>query len=382
MVAFDSYHHPVFQSSHVVRHRRIDGATGSFLDAAPVIIAPGQQHDVVGLADRWFVIWGGVGLRGAPIALNGTVGSAPIYYGVGHTFRLARNPARTEVLVAYEWRDQSGVHTTSNVRMQRIAADGTALDPQIGSFVSSAPNAQLRPIGVSLGDEYTAIWADHRAHPVIELSLGDVYACRLDSDAVQLDPQGLPLLVTPSAEGSAELFASGPGQAIVAASALERSGPRSGMQRIRTGSYRGVALGNVSCTQPAPNSTGAAGVLAVHGSTRVAERSLALTAAQLPQNALAFFLVSRTQGSLVPPGSQGLLCLAGQIGRYVGPGQVQSSGPSGAIALVVDPGLTPTPFGSVAVLAGETWIYQAWHRDAVQGVATSNFTSAVAVTFR
>jgi hypothetical protein len=376
------YHHAVFQSNHVVRFRRMDGATGAFLDAAPVIVVYAEHHDVVALADRWFVMWRGINLMaGAPVDLNGTVGPATTY-GLGHAFRLARNPARTEILVVYEWYDQSHLHTSKQIRMQRIAPDGAPFDPQLGLFVSSAPNAQLRPAGVSLGDEYTVVWADHRAHPIIEPGLGDVYACRLDSDAVQLDPQGIPLLATPNAEGSVELFASGPGHAIFAASALERTGPRAGVHRIRTGGYRGVTLGNVSCTQPAPNSTGAAGVLAVYGSSRALDRNLELTATQLPLHALAFFLVSRTQGSVVPPGSQGVLCVAGQVGRYVGPGQVRNSGPSGAIALVVDPGVTPTPFGSVAILAGETWTYQAWHRDAVQGVATSNFTSAVAVTFR
>jgi len=373
------YHHPAFQTNHVIRHRRYDGATGAFLDPAPVHTIGGQTHDVVALSDRWFVVWGGI--AGLPVDLNGVPGPST-FYGLGTSFRAARNPARTEVLVAYEWRDQSGVHTTTNVRIQRIAADGTALDPQLGPYLSSAPNAQLRPVGVSLGDEYTAVWADHRAHPVIEPGLGDVYACRLDSDAVQLDPQGIPLLATPNAEGSVELFASGPGRAIFAASAIERTGPHAGVHRIRTGSYHGGALGSVSCTQPAPNSTGAAGVLTVYGSSRVLDRSLELTAAQLPLNALAFFLVSRTQGSVVPPGSQGVLCVAGQVGRYVGPGQVRSSGSTGAIALTVDPSATPTSAGLVAIVAGETWTYQAWHRDAVQGAATSNFTSAVAVTFR
>jgi hypothetical protein len=47
---------------------------------------------------------------------------------------------------------------------------------------------------------------------------------------------------------------------------------------------------------------------------------------------------------------------------------------------------TPTPTGFVVVAAGETWHFQTWHfqtwhRDAVGGVATSNFTDAVSITF-
>jgi hypothetical protein len=36
----------------------------------------------------------------------------------------------------------------------------------------------------------------------------------------------------------------------------------------------------------------------------------------------------------------------------------------------------------VAVAAGETWNFQSWHRDAVGGVATSNFTDAVQLDFQ
>ena len=38
--------------------------------------------------------------------------------------------------------------------------------------------------------------------------------------------------------------------------------------------------------------------------------------------------------------------------------------------------------GAVAVVAGETWNFQGWHRDAVGGSATSNFTQGVSVTFQ
>ncbi|MEL6431751.1 MAG: hypothetical protein AAFR54_21450, partial [Planctomycetota bacterium] len=46
--------------------------------------------------------------------------------------------------------------------------------------------------------------------------------------------------------------------------------------------------------------------------------------------------------------------------------------------------LPNTPDGSVVspVLAGETWYYQAWHRDVVGGAQTTNLTDAVAVTYR
>ncbi|MEZ6014680.1 MAG: hypothetical protein R3F49_06180 [Planctomycetota bacterium] len=374
------FHHPVLQSNHIVRHRRVAGGTGQFLDPAPVQTSVGELGDLVGLADRWLVT------RSTPtgcfVDLNGVAG-ALTYYGPGQSMRVARNAAGTEALLAYEWRDQSGIHTTTNIRTQRVALDGTALDPQLGPLVSSAANAQLRPVGVALGDEYTFVWADHRAHPTIEPGLGDVYACRMDRNLSQLDPQGLPLLATPNAEGSVELFASGAGRAIFAASAIERSGPHAGVHRVRTASYTAGPIGAIVCIQPAPNSSGLPGAISAHGSTLAADRALRLTAQQLPHQALTFFLVSRTLTTpTVPPASQGVLCLGGNVGRFVGPGQILNSGPAGAAELDVDSAALPTPFGPVAVNVGETWVFQAWHRDSVGGAATSNFTSALAVTFR
>ena len=51
-------------------------------------------------------------------------------------------------------------------------------------------------------------------------------------------------------------------------------------------------------------------------------------------------------------------------------------------ALALTLASTPTPTGPVAVVAGDTWRFQAWHRDTAGGVATSNFTDGVAVTFQ
>ena len=83
-----------------------------------------------------------------------------------------------------------------------------------------------------------------------------------------------------------------------------------------------------------------------------------------------------------PGGSDGNLCLGGSIGRYVGPGQIVNSGATGSFTLPLDLTQTPTPTGLVAIAAGETWNFQAWHRDAVGGFATSNFTDGLAVQFQ
>jgi hypothetical protein len=106
-----------------------------------------------------------------------------------------------------------------------------------------------------------------------------------------------------------------------------------------------------------------------------------LWATELPQNSFGYFLTSRTQASTPNPGgSQGNFCLGGAIGRYVRPGQVQHSGAGGELSLAVELTLHPTPTGSVAVQAGETWSFTAWYRDA-NPTLTSNFTDGLEVLF-
>ena len=142
-----------------------------------------------------------------------------------------------------------------------------------------------------------------------------------------------------------------------------------------------AAIGTNYCLALA-NSTGATGAISATGSTSVAANDVTLTAASLPTNAFGYFLTSLTQQVVVlPGGSQGNLCLGGAIGRYVGPGQVQNSGATGSFSLALDLTATPTPNGLVAVAAGETWNFQAWHRDSVGGNATSNFTDGLSVSF-
>lgn len=144
------------------------------------------------------------------------------------------------------------------------------------------------------------------------------------------------------------------------------------------------------CSPGVPNSTGQPGMLLVGGSLVAAADDLTLEASRLPPGSFAFFITSRT---VVPPivnpgGSQGNLCLGGAIGRFVA--QVGPVDALGVYRISTDPAagthrfsLTalPQPTGSVPALAGETWHFQCWHRDAVGGVASSNFTDGVSLTF-
>lgn len=131
-----------------------------------------------------------------------------------------------------------------------------------------------------------------------------------------------------------------------------------------------------------PNSTGGTGGLTATGSDVVADNDFHLVASDLPSNAFGFFVASRTQGFVQNPGgSAGNLCLGGTIGRFLQ--QIQNTGAGTGFTIQADLAAFPSPSGvPVVVAAGETWSFQAWHRDSVAGTATSNFTVGLEVAFR
>jgi hypothetical protein len=140
-------------------------------------------------------------------------------------------------------------------------------------------------------------------------------------------------------------------------------------------------IGDRTCSG-VPNSTGEGGEIHALGSASVAVNSVTLVASRLPEQAFGFFIASQAGGFTANPGgSQGNLCLAGEIGRYVGPGQVMSSAANGYFSLDLDLDLMPTPTGFVPAAAGQSWTFQAWHRDQ-NPTPTSNFTSGLRVVFQ
>ncbi len=143
------------------------------------------------------------------------------------------------------------------------------------------------------------------------------------------------------------------------------------------------SLGTLYCSPGVVNSSGASASISATGSSAVADNNLTLVASDLPPFSFGLFLTSRMQGLVIQAGgSQGNLCLGGAIGRFVGPGQIMNSGGLGQIELLTDLSRQPTPNGLVNVVSGETWNYQAWHRDSVAGAATSNFTNGLEITFQ
>ncbi|QDV07496.1 hypothetical protein Poly30_30220 [Planctomycetes bacterium Poly30] len=136
------------------------------------------------------------------------------------------------------------------------------------------------------------------------------------------------------------------------------------------------------CGPAAVNSTGLSASISGFGSSVVLENDVTLAVDDLPGNAFGFFITSRTQGFVAnPAGSSGNLCLAGAIGRFVGPGQIQNSGTARRITITLDLMMQPTPTGFVAIQAGESWSFSSWYRDTLGGATTSNFSDGLEVTF-
>ncbi|MEM8710218.1 MAG: hypothetical protein AAGG01_04645, partial [Planctomycetota bacterium] len=125
--------------------------------------------------------------------------------------------------------------------------------------------------------------------------------------------------------------------------------------------------------------------LSADGSPVVGLNGPSVACASLPVNVTGFFLTSQTQGLVTAvPGSVGTLCLGARIGRLVGAGGIQNSGAAGVFQLDVDLTVMPDPqLGFVAAQPGETWSFQAWHRDVLpMGGATSIFSSELSVELR
>lgn len=143
-----------------------------------------------------------------------------------------------------------------------------------------------------------------------------------------------------------------------------------------------IPIGDVYCTA-VPNSSGSRATLQAFGSLSATANDVTLTTTGLPANVFGIYLVSDVAETVVfPGGSQGVLCLGGDIGRYSLPGEILSSGAGGEFSFGIDTQAIRRPATNMAAVAGETYRFQGWHRDVVQGAITSNFTDAISITFQ
>jgi hypothetical protein len=136
-------------------------------------------------------------------------------------------------------------------------------------------------------------------------------------------------------------------------------------------------LGTNYCVANA-NSTGVGATISATGSAAAADNLLTLTVGDMPNGQFAYFVCGQASGFIANPGgSQGNLCILGQLGRFRS--QLQNSGSAGSVSIDVD--LTQIPLNPVvAVQPGDTWYFQLWYRDNNPG-PTSNFSDGIQVDF-
>lgn len=137
-------------------------------------------------------------------------------------------------------------------------------------------------------------------------------------------------------------------------------------------------LGENYCGPAVSHSGGVAARMEAFGIPFWWHNDVRLDAVDLPPNRFGYFLVSNTQGFVTGPGgSQGNLCLGGNIGRYAS--SVMNSGPTGTFSLALD--LTSLPTSPPqSVMTGDVWHFQTWFRD-VNPTPTSNFTDGLSIQF-
>ena len=200
-----------------------------------------------------------------------------------------------------------------------------------------------------------------------------------------VDPNGDTIWLQPFGEERSQrigpMDSNGPGSLLLAGIIRSPSGPSVGWEDAWIARFDDITTERY-CGAAAPNSTGSGATTDATGSNDASLNVLSIQASNLPASTFGFFITSRTQGFVVGPGgSQGNLCLGGEIGRYVGPGQIQNSGAAGTFELSIDLTAIPSPSGSVQGFPGELWNFQAWYRDANPS-ATSNFTEAIGIRLR
>ncbi|QDV07237.1 hypothetical protein Poly30_27560 [Planctomycetes bacterium Poly30] len=217
----------------------------------------------------------------------------------------------------------------------------------------------------------SVVWAARWDHPAVLLggglflddsliieegvtTLGSKTINGIRSDKMGVSPNGRWVIL--------ECWLSEPGQA----------GPTYGVVLVD------LAEGVEYCSPAAPNSTGSAAAMTANAPRVAAGEPLGLVAHGLPASSMGYFLVAPAPGFTVGAGGgQGTLCLSQPIGRFLP--QAMGTGPGGFLSATVDTNALPlTP--NQAVLAGETWYFQAWYRD-LNPTLTSNISSAIAVTF-
>ena len=137
-------------------------------------------------------------------------------------------------------------------------------------------------------------------------------------------------------------------------------------------------FGSAYCFQPEPNSTGQRADISASGSRFADDRNLVLTVTDAPPHTFGFFFVGTEPAAIAL--NESLVCVGGNVGRYIGPGQITNSGLDGSFSVAVSTDPVPGNPGSTAV-AGDQFYFQSWFRDIAATGATYRFSEALSITF-
>ncbi|MEL6906883.1 MAG: hypothetical protein AAFP22_15845, partial [Planctomycetota bacterium] len=131
------------------------------------------------------------------------------------------------------------------------------------------------------------------------------------------------------------------------------------------------------CRQLEKNSSGLVSWITAYGSPVVADKDLELRAYNMPPQQFGIFLNGTAQDFIPTPGvAYNDLCVGPAPGRFTS--QIFQADLWGTASIHVDLNAIPTPSALVAVAPGDTWTFQAWHR---QGMTSAGFTDAISITF-
>lgn len=197
------------------------------------------------------------------------------------------------------------------------------------------------------------------------------------------DPTGsaqwtAPVAATPTQDNAADMVVDARGNLVltVGRSVGGAATARSGEALVKV--VPDEAPGIVFCGPAVVNSTGLPAELALLGSSLASADNLTVRVDDLPRNSFVLFIASQAPVMNPNGGNGSILCIGGQIGRFVGPGQIRQAGAAGTVSLQLDLPALPSPTGSVVATAGQSWYFQAWYRDQAPGLSY-NFSDASVV---
>lgn len=317
---------------------------------------------------------------------------APIIVGTSVAARTLQSPMRLRARVSDQVSDDGQMWVTAQALFARVQPTVVEIQVSAAGFspatLSVVPGTRLRFVDAGAGASLIAeggslgwslnLPAGGAVERVMVADESQSIAASVSSGLLQLDVTG-PRVAVVALQYGHELFSAafppltaGPTAEI---GYVWRVADRAGnVSWSDAGVARDADAPGTSYCNPQTNSTGDQARTILRGSSVLSSQSLTLEAWALPPSSFGFFLAARTQDEI--PVSQGIFCLGQPFGRFSN--FVQNSGATGTAALPLPFSLLPP---SVQFLAGESWNFTYWFRDANPQTG-ANFTDAVELTWR